>query len=145
MNPELNWLSNCVTDSRSSAKRAQFDLDSLQEFRREVAGVWNDSFSTEMSRRYFDPLAEDAAISVSELSCQIECLEKCVISLDQTTTAIISADEASVKIEQSISEAAGIFRGIDIVFGTSVDEASRATSHANNALDLISQANATGS
>ncbi len=145
MNPELNWLSNCVADSRSSAQRARFDLESLQESRSEVAGVWNDSFSTEMSRRYFNPMVEDAAVSVSELSRQADHLEKCVVSLDHTTTALVSADEVSVKIGQSISEADGVFRGLDTVFGEAVEEASRATSRAARALELISQANAAGS
>ena len=144
MNPELIWLSNCVADSATSARRARYNLDSLQEQRREVSGVWNDSFAVEISRRYLDPMTEDAAVSVSELLRQADLLGKCIESLERSSQALLLAGTESLKIADAISEADGIFRGLDTEFGEAVNEASRASSHSARAMELLNQADAEG-
>ena len=83
--------------------RLQHQARHLQEFRRDIAGLWDDNAARQLNQRYLDPHETDAAEINMELQGQYVALEKANEHFAQADQHAIQVENLSFAVAESLA------------------------------------------
>lgn len=144
MNQDLQWLSRHIEELRAATRQSQWHLETLQEYRGELASTWNDSCAAEMNRRFLDPMASDGATSVKETTRQAAELDDCIAALAEGSEQVRLAGLAAQEVGENLDAALAIFRALDSGVGEALDRVGDALELAKRVQSLLQQAESAG-
>lgn len=75
----------------------------LQEFRRDIGGLWDDNAARQVNQRYLDPHEADAAEINTELHSQYLALEKASDHFTQANQHAIQVENLSFAVTESLT------------------------------------------
>lgn len=141
---EISWLARRLDELRDAAQHVRWELSALQDTRHEVAPVWDDTCSREMSRRFLDPMADEASASLAEMDRQIAGLDSCTVALQTAAAALATAAQDSAQVRQIIMVIMSIFKTMDAIHSGIEYEASQSIDYQGEAVALLAQADSAG-
>ncbi|MBT9098331.1 hypothetical protein KFZ76_11505 [Methylovulum psychrotolerans] len=141
MDQEIYWLSCRIEDLSAAIRQMRWYFAEVQELRKSLAPIWNDSCALEMAKRFLNPMALEAEASLTELERQVVGLLDCVAALSAADNALSEAVGVAEQIDNLSGEVQSMFRVLDGLLSDVVKEADQALAHISNAETLIAAAN----
>ncbi|MBO1063212.1 MULTISPECIES: hypothetical protein [Nostocales] len=113
----------------------------LQDFQKDIQGIWQDDAATEINGRYFRPHEEDSQQTLTALARQLSFLSESDAKLQMASQLILEANRLSEEIEKLITFANQDISRSHSEYSVFQEQNSAARSELPTITQLINQAN----
>lgn len=138
------WLGQQHVRLRENIQRAAMSFAIAQEWRNDIALLWNDACAREVNGRFLGKMAEQAASCLNALELEHEMLMLCATKLETAQLSFITAIKASGQLHAQIENTAAALRTIQTYLDRSTSEARAANDHVTKAYAMAAAADQAG-
>jgi hypothetical protein len=139
---DLAWLRQQHEHFHHERQRCRLFLMEHQDRLQESAGVWHDTCSQEMARRYLGPFQESAGFTLECLQQQQELHGFTAGCLEQAGAHLEQAGQCSQRLQHYLDEAGVMFRNLDTTLNHALYEMDVSANHVSECDHLLSRAHA---
>ncbi len=107
------WLRQLHDQFADERQRSRFTFVEVQEYRQEIAVLWNDDCAKEMNARFLNAMAESSEASLEAMRIQSEALARCRLDLENAHEFFNTAIDTSAVMHRHLEDARSSFRTIE--------------------------------
>ncbi len=138
------WLRQQHNLLYEEIQRSRLYFAEAQEYRQNIAGIWNDACAHEVNSRFLNPMSEEASASLESMRLQHEAMVMCVNELSNAFRSFKAAVDNSILVNRHLDETRSIFRTIESFLNLEMAEIGTADGYADRARRLTDEADRIG-